>query len=204
MRCSPYARVLGARSSRLHPALQSYFDTLPTGSIGIGEGTFARVGTPRRWLRPFLEPLQRLGVVYAGWASDVPFRIENRVVGGRLVSERRFVLPSGEWTMRDTVGLNRAGRLVDEIGRGGAGSVVASFNLETVDGELRLASRTVGIRLGRRTLRVPRRLAPLVRLRERFDGAVGLQRVDVTIDLPIIGRVYEYGGTFRYRIEEGA
>lgn len=170
--------------------------------MGIGEGVFDRVGTPRRWIRSILAVLQRAGVMHAGWSRDVPFRIENRTVDGRAVSARRFRFPEGEWVMRDAVGLNRAGRLVDAIGRGGI--VVASFDLAVEGGELRLVSRAVGVRIGGRPVRLPRAVAPVVRLRERAADEPGIQCVDVTIDAPVIGRVYEYGGWFRYRIEGDA
>ena len=32
----------------------------------------------------------------------------------------------------------------------------------------------------------------------------GLQRVDLTVDVPLFGRIHEYAGAFRHRIEEDA
>jgi len=34
------------------------------------------------------------------------------------------------------------------------------------------------------------------------DDALGVQRVALTVDAPVLGRIHEYSGTFRYRIEE--
>ncbi|MBL3686079.1 DUF4166 domain-containing protein [Leucobacter zeae] len=201
-RRSPYARALGARASELDPLLRDYFASIPPGRVGVGTGVFDRVGTPRRWLWPLLAVLQPTGAVRAGWATDVPFRIENRTVDGRAESLRRFRFASGDWVMRDAVALSRSGRLVDTIGP--RGRVIASFDLDVRDGGLQLISRTVGFRIGRRIARLPRALAPVVRLSERQDAESGRQRVDVTIDVPVIGRVYAYGGSFRYRIEEDA
>jgi hypothetical protein len=48
---------------------------------------------------------------------------------------------------------------------------------------------------------MPRALSPVVRLTERFDDALDRQFVALTIDVPLVGRVYEYRGHFRYRIE---
>ncbi|UOR00707.1 DUF4166 domain-containing protein [Leucobacter allii] len=199
---SPYARALGARVAELHPVLRSYFSGIPAGRAGVGEGTFASVGTPRRWLRPLLLPLQRAGIAHAGWAREVPFRIVNRIADGRVVSTREFALPGGTWTMRDAVGRNAHGGLVDELGPSGA--IVASFDLSVADGGLRLRSRAVGIRIAGRMLRLPRAIAPVIRLHERFDEAAGVQRIDVTIDMPVVGRIYGYSGSFRYRIIEDA
>lgn len=195
---SPYERALGARMAQLHPALQQYFATIPAGSVGIGDGVFTTAGSRRRWLRPFFRLAERQGVAFAGWATDVPFRIRNRTVDGQAIAERDFHLPGRTWIMRDVVSLTPAGVLRDELG---GGAVVASFDADVRDGVLRLTSRRIGLRFGRLRMRVPRAVAPTIRLVERYGGADDRQHVDLTIDLPLVGRVYEYRGTFTYRIE---
>jgi hypothetical protein len=199
---SPYARALGAQFGDLHPRLQAYFNGVPDGSVGIGEGVFERVGTPRRWLWPLLRLLERRGVIPAGWEHEVPFRVENRTIGSRAVGARTFHLRRGPWVMHDAVALTRPGRVVDELGR--PGLVAASFDVAVRDGALELTSRAVGLRWRRLRIRAPRVLSPVVRLTERFDDAVDCQRVSLRIDAPILGRVYEYDGSFRYRIEPTA
>ncbi|MGL3151033.1 DUF4166 domain-containing protein [Microbacterium sp. A82] len=197
---SPYAEILGDRLDQLHPHLREYFSSLPEGHIGIGEGTFSRVGTPRRWLWPLLRPLHERSVIYAGWQLSVPFRVTNRLIDGRVVSEREFLLPGQGWTMRDAVSVNPHGRLVDELGESGV--VAASFAVDVRDGALRMRSHTVGIRWGSLRVRLPRFLSPVVDLTESFDEVIGRQRVLVTMELPLVGRIYEYAGDFSYRIEE--
>lgn len=197
---SPYTQALGERLDDLHPRLRDYFSPLPQGHIGVGEGTFSKVGTPRRWLWPLLRPLHNRGVIYAGWQLSVPFRITNRLVAGRAVSEREFLLPGQSWTMRDAVTLNPHGRLVDELGDSGV--VAASFEVIVADGVLQLTSRAVGLRWKRLRFRMPRLLSPVVQLAESFDDVIDRQRVSVTIDVPLLGRVYEYSGDFSYRIEK--
>lgn len=199
---SPYAQVLGDRLNALHPRLRDYFSPVPDGYIGIGEGVFSRVGTPRRWLWPFLKPLHDRSVIYAGWQLSVPFRVTNRLIEGRALSEREFLLPGQAWTMRDAVSLKPHGRIVDELGD--PGIVAASFIVEVQDGALHMTSHAIGIRLGRVGFRIPGILSPVVRLAESFDDVLDRQRVSVTIDVPLLGRVYEYAGDFRYRIEKDA
>lgn len=199
---SPYARALGDRIHELHPALQTYFRAIPDGGVGIGDGVLHRIGTPRRWLWPFLRPLERRGVIVACWESDVPFHVENRTIASRAIGEREFHLARGSWTMRDAVALTRHGRVVDELGE--PGMIAACFDIDVQGGALTLTSRAVGIRLGRTRIRVPRLLSPIVRLTERFDDMTGRQHVDLTITAPVIGRIYEYSGDFSYRIEEAA
>lgn len=216
---SPYERALAALRvaglgtveasggvDALHPTLQQYFATIPEGRVGRGRGVFDHVGTPHRWLHPVFRLLERRGVVRATWARDVPFTVENRTISGRAVGRRSLKLPDGLWQMCDSVGLNAQGRLVDEIGE--PATIVASFDLSAGADGVRLVSRDVGLVLftqrgdRRRVLRLPRAIAPVVRLHERFDALAQRQRVDVTIDVPFFGRVYEYGGAFTYRIEE--
>lgn len=196
---SPYAAALGERIHDLHPRLQSYFRAIPEGSVGIGDGVFHRVGTPRRWLWPILRVLERRGVVPACWERDVPFRVENRTIASRAIGERTFHLPRGSWTMHDAVALTRHGRVVDELGE--PGLIAACFDIDVDEGAVRLTSRAVGFRLGRLRVRLPRLVSPVVRLTERFDDAQDRQQVALTIDAPLLGRVYEYRGEFRYRIE---
>jgi len=199
---SPYAHALGASIDELHPSLQRYFATIPPGRRGVGEGVFARAGTPRRWLWPLIRLVQGRGVVVAGDEHDVPFRIVNRTVGGRAVATRTFLLPGGAWTMVDAVVTHPAGGVADRLGR--PATVAAAFDVAVDGGALTLTSRSLGVALGPWRLRVPSFLSPVVRLRESHDGASDRQRVELTVDAPLLGRVYGYDGTFTYRLEDDA
>jgi hypothetical protein len=196
---SPYAAALAGRLAELHPALQRYFAAIPEGHVGIGDGVFDVVGTPRRWLWPFLRLVQGRGVVFAGWEHGVPFRVVNRTEDGRALARREFLLPGGAWTMADSVSPAAGGGVVDTLGV--PPTVAAVFDVSVRGGALLLESRAIGVRWGRLRVRLPRFAAPLVRLRESYDAASERQRVEVTIEAPVIGRVYEYRGTFTYRVE---
>lgn len=202
---SPYADALGDRFAALHPALQSYFRALPPGSAGVGEGVFTRLGCANPVARLLLGPvsrlLQRHGAVYAGWAEDVRFTVRNRDRDGRS-SERTLHLPGEDWTMRDRVRLLPHGRVVDGLGRPGV--LAAVFEVTTDHGALELRSTRVGVRLGTWRIRFPRCIAPRIRLVESADDDLGLQRVALTVDVPLLGRIHEYAGTFRYEVEEEA
>lgn len=195
---SPYLRALGEQRARLHPALLTYFSPIPRGHVGIGEGVFERVGTPRRWLWPMLRMLQRHGVVHAGWHRDVPFTVRNRTIASKAISARVLHLPGGDWMMKDAVSPRPHGRVLDQLGN--PTTLAVAFEV-SVDGDaLALRSRTVGIRFGRVRIRLPRLIAPVVRLRESAEKQSGRQRVALTVDMPILGRLYEYEGVFEYRI----
>ena len=206
---SPYEAALGDLLHELHPTLRRYFSAIPDGCIGVGEGVFAEFGTPRRWLWPLLRPFERRGVIAAGYARSARFRIVNRTeaagaprpgapVGAGLATAVRTVeLPSGTWQMTDSVALTHRG-VVDRLGV--PHTVAAEFDIEVRDGGLRLRSRTVGIAFGRVRVRLPRMVAPVVRLSECYDPVSGLQRVELTIDAPLVGRIYGYRGHFSYGI----
>lgn len=199
---SPYLRALGTHRTQLHPALREYFSAVPRGHLGIGEGVFERIGTPRRWLWPFLRMLERSGVVRSGWHQNVPFTVRNRTLAGKAIGARTLHLPDGDWTMKDAVCALPRGRVLDQIGE--PMTLAVAFEASVDVDALALRSTSVGIRLGRMRITVPKFLAPVVRLRESAEKQAGRQRVSLTVDLPIIGRLYEYEGTFSYAIHEDA
>lgn len=205
-RLSPYAAALGERVHELHPRLRAYFAAVPEGSVGVGEGNFAVFGVTRRWLRPLLAPLERRGALFAGRAHGVPFRVVNRSPhvrrGGAepvvlATAVRTVQLPGRSWSMVDSVAPLGA-QVVDRIGD--PWTIAARFDVDVEGGALALRSNAVWFITGRLRWRVPRCMAPVVRLRESFDDARDTQAVELTVTAPLIGRVYEYQGHFRYGI----
>ncbi|MFJ4225637.1 DUF4166 domain-containing protein [Microbacterium sp. NPDC089695] len=196
---SPYERALGARIGELHPKTAWYFQTIPAGSVGVGRGVFTTAGSRHRWLRPLFRIAEAAGVAFAGWERDVPFRIENRTVGGRAVATRWFDLPGRTWVMPDVVELTRDGVLRNEIGP--RRTVVTTFDIDVHDEAVVLTIRRVGLRFGPIRLTAPAFLRPRIGLVERWDDERERHHVAMTIDAPLLGRVYEYTGFFEYTIE---
>lgn len=195
---SAYQAALGERFNELDPQLQRYFAAIPAGSIGVGTGVFSEFGTPRSWLWPLIRLFQTRGVLYAGFARDVPFRVLNRTVGNQQIAQRELSIGGSTWIMADAVAAV-GNRVVDQLGT--PRTAAASFDLAVRDGALTMQSRAVGLQLGRVRVRVPRVIAPRIRLTERVDEfAPGGQRVELTIDVPVVGRIYAYTGTFTYEI----
>lgn len=202
---SPYEVAAGDVIAVLHPALRTYFAAIPAGHHGHGAGVFSTVGSPRRWLLPFLRLLVPGDVMFAVWERNVPFIVVNRYEvddrGCTVVrGSRRFHLTSGDRTMVDAITTGSDG-LVDHLGSKRRFS--ARFAARAVDSALLLDSTAVSVRIGRAWVQLPRFLAPRIALTERIDDATGEQNVAVTIELPIVGRVYEYAGSFRYEIRQG-
>ena len=206
---SPYRVVLGAAFDELHPRLRTYFDAIPAGAVGRGSGVFETVGTPRRWVWPVLAWFARAHVMFPVWERDVPFTVANRAVVAADGSPAVAAVRSFELSGR---GRARSALMVDEIGvRGGAlidrlGDPVraeAVFRATVRDGGLRLRSTAVRLVVGRLRVPIPRPVAPVVALTERWDCAAERQEVSIVVALPVIGRIYQYKGRFRYGIEEG-
>ncbi|MGO4300304.1 DUF4166 domain-containing protein [Leifsonia sp. RAF41] len=201
---SPYRAVLGAAFDELHPRLRAYFDAIPAGAIGRGSGVFDTVGTPRRWLWPVLAIFARAHVMFPVWERAVPFTVENQPLttadgSPAVAAVRVFELRNRREAMIDEIGVSD-GALLDRLGR--PVRTEARFAATVRDGGLRLRSTAVWLVLGGRRVRVPRPLAPVVVLTERWDDTAEVQSVSITVAAPVIGRVYQYRGRFHYRIAE--
>ena len=199
---SPYEAALGDGLDRLHPRLRPYFAAVPAGSVGRGRGTFAVVGTPRRWLWPVLWVLGRQGVLFAVDRRDVPFRVENRpatAASGEVAvtAVRTFAFADGTRRMVDEIAARGDG-LEDHLGHRRRWS--ARLRATVVDGALTMVSTSTALRLGPVRLGLPRAVAPRVTLHESYDESVGRQRVSVVLDSPALGRLYEYTGHFDYEV----
>lgn len=207
---SPYEAAWGGLPDTLHPRLRSYFGRIPVGQHGRGQGVFERVGTPRWWLWPILALVGRPDVIFPGWHADVPFTVINRPVdpdgtgrsaGAVAVSaERTFHFAGGDRTMVDAITADGDG-LVDYLGS--RRRLRAMLEASVTGGALQLTSTRVGLRLGRRWLDLPATLSPRVVVVERFDEVSNRQLISLTVQVPLVGRVYEYAGSFVYELGEG-
>ena len=99
--------------------------------------------------------------------------------------------------MVDAIGADADG-LTDRLGR--SGRLEARLDGRVVDGALHLTSSRLFLHHRGRRVSVPRWCAPLVHLTERFDDASDRQRVSVVLSSGLLGKLYEYSGTFRYSI----
>lgn len=202
---SPWRRVLGDEFDELHPQLRLYFNEIPRGNIGLGEGEFDTVGTPRPWLRTVLRWAVDSDVLFPVWEHNVSFTVTNTPVvdAGRpaVKAKRTFRFGDGDRIMRDLIVATPLG-IVDILGD--RRRFRALFHSRVVDGGLVLSSHRVAFRIGRGHIVVPRCVSPRVHLSERFSDADSRQHVSLTMDFPLVGRVYEYAGSFRYSITSEA
>ena len=194
---SPWEAALGEGVLDLRPELRAYFASLPPAGEGVGSGMFEVVGSPYPWLRPLLR-LVGGPSIWPVRARDVPFDVVNRAVAGPgVAAERRIHLRGRTLTMRDATVSTVPGVVVDRIGS--PPRLEVAFRPTVHRGALRLDSIAVRVRLGALRLTLGP-LSPHVVLTERFDA--GRQHVALQVDVPILGRIYEYAGSFTYAVRQ--
>lgn len=198
---SPWQLFLGERFTELHPRLREYFQAIPHGSVGVGEGIFETVGTPRAWLRFLIRYAVDSDVLFPVWERDVPFTVTNSPVGSvnrpAVVAKRVFMFARGPRTMRDRIVAIPDG-IVDILGE--RRRFRALFAATVVKGGLQLVSTRVAVRIGTKHIIFPRVLSPRVKLTEQFSEVDERQHISLTMHMPFIGMVYEYAGSFRYGV----
>lgn len=207
---SAYELILGPRIAELHPRLRAYFGAIPLGGSGRGVGVFDVVGTTRRWLWPVLWVLARKGVLFPVWQRQVPFTVTNRSApqalgtvafgNAAVVAERVFHFAAGDSRMLDEITAEN-GELVNHLGVNRR--YRCRLAVEVVGRALLMTSTSVSVRIGRMSIRLPRFVSPVVSLTERFDDASERQLVSVIVDSPLLGRLYEYSGSFVYEVLAG-
>jgi hypothetical protein len=193
---SPWQLALGDRFDDLDPRLRTYFGPIPAGRVGRGHGTFAVVGTPRRWLWPAFAVLAPAHVLFPVWQTDVAFTVVN-TPGRALTAARTFSFARGDRTMRDAVACSH-GSLQDVLGD--PQRICVRLRADVVDGGLLLTSTRAWLILGGIRFPIPSFLAPRMTLTETV-GRDGRQHVAFVLTAPLIGRIYEYRGAFDYGIE---
>jgi hypothetical protein len=193
---SPWQSALGDGYDDLHPRLRAYFGGIPAGSVGRGAGVFEVVGTPRRWLWPVFALLAPAHVLFPVWQKDVAFTVVN-TPGHVLTAERTFAFATGERTMRDAVRWRDA-HLDDVLGA--PQRVGVRLNAAVSGGDLHLTSTATWLIIAGVKLPMPSPLSPHMTLIESI-GADDRQHVAFTLRAPLIGTIYEYRGSFDYRIE---
>jgi hypothetical protein len=201
-RRSVYRVLLGDRIDLLQPELSDYVDGVDRGAAGIGRGEYSVAGPSRRWLAPLFACAAPAHALFGERGRNVGLTVVNvphRDARGRvcLSSTRSFAFGGVTRTMEDTMLAGRDGLLHDFLGRRRFLEVSLCLGV-SAEGWLTMRSVATWVWLGRMRVPVPRILSARVDLTERWDAATASQRVDVTLTHPVLGRVFEYRGSFVY------
>jgi hypothetical protein len=199
---SVYRVLLGDRVDRLQPRLSDYIDGVARGEAGVGRGVYEFAGPSKAWLMPLFTLATRANALFGERGENVGLTVVNVPHSdgrGRvcLSSTRSFAFPGVVRTMEDTMLAGRDGLLHDFLGRRRFFEVSLRLGVSS-QGWLRMRSVGTWIWFGRLRVPVPRVLSARVDLTERWDSATASQRVEVTLTHPVLGRVFEYRGSFTY------
>ena len=204
---SVYRVLLGDRVDLLQPQLSNYVDGAVRGDAGVGRGAYEFAGPSKRWLAPLFTLATRTNALFGERGSNVGLTVVNVPHSDRrgrvcLSSTRSFAFPGVTRTMEDTMLAGRDGLLHDFLGRRRFLEVSLRLGLSS-QGWLRMRSVGTWVWIGRLRVPLPRIFSARVDLTERWDSATASQKVDVTLTHPVLGRVFEYRGSFTYEPRGG-
>ena len=186
-----FRRALGDDFARLSPQLQEYF-----GAVGPVEavGVFDEVGPRQPWLQPLWRFLERHGMLFAEYGTDVPFEVSLLPVSRNTISTLRRIHfdRNVERVVADTT-REYDGRLIDAHARG---RLLVEMVPRVLDGDFTLRSGRARLKLGAFTIPVP---SPAVRLRQSYDERRARYTIDLSVRVPLLGEVFGYRGTFTLR-----
>ncbi|MBK0418520.1 DUF4166 domain-containing protein [Leucobacter sp. CSA1] len=207
---SVFTRVLGEEEvRRLRPEVFEYVAGPPRGDDdrgshhGVGEGVFEIAGSPYRRLVALLRPFTGPDLLVSRYERNVPFTVVNRplrLADGSLAlaAERIFRFRSGEQRFVDVLyGGGPAGALRNVLGARGRIELELVCAV-TAEGHLRMESRGTRLRVGRRSVRLPRLLSVLAEVEDGYDAARGVRTISAAVRNPVLGTVVEYRGSFTY------
>jgi hypothetical protein len=199
--------LLGDHVDRMQPELSDYVDGVHRGDAGIGRGEYSFAGPSRGWLAPLFALAAPTHALFGERGRAVGLTVVNvphRDAHGRvcLSSTRSFAFYGVTRTMEDTMLAGRDGLLHDFLGRRRFLEVSLRLGV-SAEGWLRMRSVGTWLWLGRMRVPVPLIFSARVDLTERWDAESGSQGVEVTLTHPVLGRVFEYRGSFVYEPRGG-
>lgn len=196
-----FADAMGADFERLHPELQRRFGVgLDAGYACVGRGTMHRVRRGPWWTVPFLQLGRMRNILVLDVGTDVPFTIHNHPYRDPLGREaitfvREYRL--GRRTRRFDATMVRAdaGHVLDYLGSHQHLAVDLELHAEP-DGSLLIRTSAQRFYEGPVGFRFPMLFSGVAELRERYDDAAGVFRVDLVVSNPVFGFLFGYDGEF--------
>ncbi|GAA0978337.1 hypothetical protein ENKNEFLB_02804 [Nocardioides aquaticus] len=199
---SIFEAAMGDDFARLHPMLQRRFGVgLEAGYACTGRGTMHRIRRGPWWTVPFLQLGRMRNILVPDTGTDVPFTIENYPYrdpyGREAVTFVREYRLRGRTRRFDAtmVAAGADGRVLDYLGTHQHLAVDLDLRVEA-DGSLLLTShaqrfyeRAVGFRF-------PMAFSGRAVLRESYDDAAGVFRIDLVVSNPVFGFLFGYDGEF--------
>lgn len=197
-----FLAALGDDAERLHPEIlaQMRMETASDSAAGV----FAVAGSRFGRLTALGFPVVGPGLLVTRFARDVPFRIDTvagRSGSGRatLAARREFRFPGKVQHIEDRLtATGRRGVLHNALGVRGRVEMLEECSV-TPEGALRMRSRAVALRVGRRRIVLRGLLRLDVDLVDGWDEAQQRRTIAMRATSPVLGTVLEYRGWYRFR-----
>lgn len=197
---SIFETALGADFQRLHPMLQRRFRVgLESGEACIGRGVMDHIRRGPWWTVPFLQIGRLRNILIPDTGAAVPFVIENYPYldpfGRETVTFVREYAVGGRASRFDATMILDDGRIVDYLGTHQHLAVDLDLSVDD-DGSLVLRSEAQRFYEGPIAFRFPMLFSGRARLRETYDEAAGVFRVDLEVHNDRLGFLFGYRGSF--------
>ncbi|WDT57345.1 DUF4166 domain-containing protein [Streptomyces sp. G7(2002)] len=199
---SIFQRALGADFDRLHPNIRRRFSVgLDSGEACIGRGTMDRIWHGRSFVRPFLALGGSRHILVPQTGRDIPFVIENVPYTDSFGREtvtfvRTFSFPRRPRRFDATMVFSpERGCVVDYLGTHQHLATDLYFTVDST-GALIIRSGEHRFREGPVDVRVPDLIGGDAVVRESYDDAAGLFRIQVRVGNRRFGPLFGYEGSF--------
>ncbi|NJI60045.1 DUF4166 domain-containing protein [Microbacterium oxydans] len=196
-----FLAALGDDAERLHPEILAQMRVEAESDSAVGVFTVA--GSRFRRLTALGYPAVGPGLLVTRFARDVPFRIDTvagRSGSGRttLAARREFRFPGKVQHITDRLtATGRPGILHNALGVRGRVEMLEECSV-TPEGALRMRSRAVALRVGRRRIVLRGILRLDVDLVDGWDEAEHRRTIAMRATSPVLGTVLEYRGWYRH------
>ena len=196
-----FLEALGEEAERLHPEILAQMRV--EAEHGSGEGVFAVAGSRFGPIARLASPVVGPALLVTRFARDVPFRIDTvsgRSRSGRatLDTVRAFRFPGGTQHVTDRLfATGRPGIVQNGLGAWRRVELLEECSV-TDDGALRMRTRAVALRLGRRRIALRGILRVDVELVDGWDETRRRRTIRMRATSPVLGTVLEYRGWYRY------
>ena len=197
---SIFAAAMGADFDRLHPMLQRRFGMgLDAGYGCVGTGVMTSIRRGPWWTLPFLHLGRVRNILVPDVGTDVPFTIRN--LPYRDPYGRETITFAREYRLRrrprrfDATMVLEDGRVIDYLGTHQHLAVDLRLRAEP-DGSLLLTTHAQRFYEGPVGFSFPMLFSGTAVLRESWDDAAEVFRVDLQVSNPTFGFLFGYAGTF--------
>ncbi|MFD2043881.1 DUF4166 domain-containing protein [Ornithinibacillus salinisoli] len=197
---SIYRQVLGENYNKLHPMLQRRY-AFENATPFMAKGVMKNVYSGPRWLYPLFILGTKWDVLFPEYGQNIPFQIKNTPLKSRgdeeqVLWEREFIFGKKKRYFNALMSLDEKRNVIKDY----FGEPPVFYSdlalIVTEYGGLIIESKKQRIVLGKLEIPLPKLLQGKAIIKEEFDEEKGIYFISVTVNNPLIGRLFGYEGEF--------